>query len=60
MANLSRDEKRTEAARKGQRNAMKGRKCPKCGRGNALKRTDSPGWVGKCCRYCDYGTGQWL
>ena len=49
-----------EKAKRGQRRAMSGRTCPSCKRGNALRRTDSPGWVGKACRYCDYGTGRWV
>ena len=60
MAPLSREERRREGQRKGQKAAMAGRRCPKCGRGNALRRTDSPGWIGKSCRYCDYDRGQWL
>jgi ribosomal protein L37AE/L43A len=61
MATLSKDEKRREAARDGQKKAMRLRVCPKCRRGNALTRDDhGDGWIGKHCRYCDYATGRWL
>lgn len=51
---------RLASRRKGQQRALLARTCPKCKRGNALRRTDSQGWVGKSCRYCDYETGEWL
>lgn len=66
MAPLSDGERRRQRARNGQNRAMEGRKCPKCGRGNALTKdrwTDSNGrvgWIGKHCRYCDYARGSWL
>jgi hypothetical protein len=46
--------KRKEAARRGQAKAMKGRRCPKCGRGNALTRANAGPEVSANCRYCDY------
>lgn len=53
-------DKRRAQARKGQKRAMEHRKCPKCGRGNALTRDKTPGWIGRHCRYCDYATGNWI
>lgn len=60
MATLSDGERRRQQARKGQKRAMEGRRCPKCGRGNALTRDRAEGWVGRHCRYCDYVTGMWI
>jgi hypothetical protein len=54
MATLSKKEARTEAARKGQKRAMEGRRCPACGRGNALSRVETEWAIGKRCRYCTY------
>lgn len=54
MATLSRDEARTAAARKGQARAMEHRKCPECGRGNALTKVSQPDLWGRKCRYCTY------
>lgn len=66
MAPLSDGERRRESARRGQKRAMEGRKCPRCGRGNALTKDvwrDSNGrigWMGRHCRYCDYARGDWV
>lgn len=54
-------DRRKAQARKGQKRAMEHRKCPKCGRGNALtKDNNGDGWIGRHCRYCDYATGAWV
>lgn len=60
MATLSDGEKRRQRARNGQRRAMEGRKCPQCGRGNALSKVTSADgiWRGKRCRYCNYERGR--
>jgi Zn ribbon nucleic-acid-binding protein len=54
MATLSKQEARTEAARKGQKRAMEGRKCPGCDRGNTLKQIKTDWALGKRCRYCGW------
>ena len=59
MAVLSRNEQKTASARRGQQRAMEKRKCPECGRGNALSRAANkfgPEYAGRFCRYCDYST----
>lgn len=61
MATLSKREKRRQSAQLGQKRANEGRRCPKCGRGNALTKDDrGDGWIGKHCRYCDYARGAWV
>jgi hypothetical protein len=65
MATLSDGERRREQARRGQRRAVARRKCPKCGRGNALSKDrwyhdGVLAWSGRHCRYCDYASGAWL
>lgn len=61
MATLSKQEKRRQSAQLGQKRAMAGRRCPKCGRGNATtKENNGDGWIGRRCRYCDYATGGWV
>lgn len=66
MAPLSEQERRRRSAQLGHKRAMEHRKCPKCGRGNALTKdvwkdeTGRVGWIGKHCRYCDYGHGDWV
>ena len=52
-------DRKTVAARRGQKAAMKVRVCPKCQRGNALSRAlcdanPRPGEVTVYCRFCDY------
>lgn len=54
MAVLSKKERRTEAARRGQVRAMEHRKCPACNRGNALSKVQTEWVIGKRCRYCGY------
>lgn len=57
---------RKKMHQRGQKRAIARRKCPKCGRGNALTRdvwadqNGRIGWLGKHCRYCDYETGNWV
>jgi hypothetical protein len=65
MAVLSRQEKRREQARRGQAKAIAHRRCPRCGRGNAITRDrwENDGvvaWIGRHCRYCDYASGGWV
>lgn len=65
MATLSDGERRRQQAQKGQKKALQGRRCPQCGRGNALSRDSyrQDGvivWLGRHCRYCDYARGDWL
>lgn len=60
MGTLSKDEKRHESQRKGQKRAMEGRTCPVCKRGNALSTHRDQLATTRYCRYCGYErTSMW-
>ena len=49
--------RRSNAASKAMKRRAESRKCPKCGRKNAVTRTADNDFVVYTCRWCDYERG---
>ncbi len=60
MAPLSRKEKHSLATKKGLQESAAARRCPNCGRGAAIKRQLTDGFLLRVCRYCGYEKGRLL